>query len=133
MAKKKVKGKFKSGDTAYFFNASSMPMSMQTMHSINLLMVSAWIIHFKMVKGKLEGYTIRSWSELKNMGRDWVKAMLVNKISDEKIAKLKDTDYVLIKWTSPFHNLLTKEELKMEMIKWIANDFDDPSDHGENY
>ena len=124
--------RFKKGDTVYFFNGSTVPASVG--YNISLLMVSAWIIRVHEIKGsQIISYTHRFWHEVKHLGIPYLKTQILGNVSDKKLNSMKDGDVVLIRFNTHSKNLLTKDELKMKMIKWIANDFDDPEDRGVEY
>ena len=127
----KITPRFKKGDTAYFFNGSTIPNNVG--YSMSILMVSAWIIKIHEIKGsQIIGYTHKFWHEIKHLGIQYINIQLLHKITDKKLNSMKDSDLVLMRFDAQSKHLLTRDELKMEMVKWIANDFDNPEDR-DNY
>ncbi len=116
--------KFKKGDYGYLFNKGFLdPFSDP---GIN---VSANEIYVTEVQGwKVKGFTVQKWRNIKHLHVNTIKSISFDKLTNAKISKMEDHNSVRLSHNGKIDDLLTKEELKIEMIKWIANDFSDPND-----
>lgn len=125
--------KFKKGDIAYHFNGGTIPSNVSFNVGYSLQLVSAWTIHVKEVKnGIVHGFTHRAFNEFKHLPWPAFKALLFESMGQEKFKKLKLADIVTVKFSARVYDLMTREELKLAMIKYIANDFSEPDD-GASY
>ncbi len=117
--------KFKKGDYGYLFNKGFL-LDPFLDPGIN---VSANQIYITEVKGRtVKGFIVRFWNNVRHIHKNAIKSMSFDKLTDAKISKMEDHDTIRLSYTGKIDDLLTKEELKMEMIRWIANDFSDPND-----
>ncbi len=119
----KSKNKFKKGDIGY-----SMSTSLNSIPGLDryAMGVIARGVHVTECTWKnVTGYVSVSYANLKHMTAEQLKENSFYKLTDRKIADLKDWDIICLKHVGPVRDLLTRSELKIEMIKYIANDFCD--------
>ena len=125
---KNVKNKFKKGDVGYHFNGSTTPNNLQAAIG-SITIVSAWLVNIIECKGsKVKGFIWHNFSEVQHWKLLDIQQMCYDKITEKTVKNMKPSDRIKFKFDGNIKNILTKEEMKAEMIKWIANDFDDPSD-----
>lgn len=130
MANTKVP-KFKKGEHAYFFNQSTAPIGVST---VSILMVTAWQIYVTDVKKtKVHGFVMNAWKDVKHMHPAQLKHACIDKLTANKIKNMQDHQYLRMSFIKDEKDLMTKDELKLAMITWIANDFSDPTDDSHLY
>ena len=124
--------KFKKGQTAYQLILS---VPMHDMKPFLHAMGYREIYVRKVENGMVYGTFVEHYGRMTEVDQAFKKSYSTKHfggemtiITKKKLEDLSPHDMVSVSWRWHVGDLKTMEEVKAEMIKWIANDFEDPTD-----